>query len=342
MKDLAGKVQTVLGLVEPDELGFTQPHEHLLIIVIPEAMRDHYVGEPITLENVGYLRRNWLNNPYNLVLDSETDAIEELKRFKSSGGGTVVELTPIRVGRDPEALARISRATNVHVIMGTSYYTAAFHPHNIEELSEEDIAGIFLKEITQGADDTEIKAGLIGEIALDWPVYENEAKILRGGAMAQARSGAALNIHPGRCEEAPLDAIRIVKEAGGNPERTIMSHVERTLFSLDGMLRLAETGCYLEFDLFGQEASYYPIADIDMPNDASRIDYIMNLIEKGYGDRILISMDICHKTQWAKYGGDGYNHILDNVLPIMRRKGISNENIEAITVQNPAKILTFI
>jgi phosphotriesterase-related protein len=108
------------------------------------------------------------------------------------------------------------------------------------------------------------------------------------------------------------------------------------------MLRLAETGCYLEFDLFGQEASYYPIADIDMPNDATRIDYIMSLIEKGYGDKILLSMDICHKTQLAKYGGEGYNHILDNVLPIMRRKGMSKEDIETITVQNPAKILAFV
>jgi phosphotriesterase-related protein len=226
--------------------------------------------------------------------------------------------------------------------MGTSYYTAAFHPHNIEDLTDEDIAGIFLREITQGAEDTDIKAGIIGEIALDWPVYDNEAKILRGGAIAQVESGAALNIHPGRSEEAPLDAIRIVKEAGGKPERTVMSHVERTLFNLDDMLRLAETGCYLEFDLFGQEASYYPIADIDMPNDAQRIDRIRSLIENGYCDRILISLDICHKTQMARYGGDGYNHILDNVLPIMQRKGMSKAEIEAITVQNPAAILTFV
>ncbi len=342
MNERKGRIQTVLGIIDPGDLGFTQTHEHVFVNLIPEALRADNVGEPITLENAGYVRRNWLSNPRNLYLEDEDEAIEELKRFKDSGGGTIVELTPIRTCRNPEALARVSRATQVHIVMGTSFYTAAYHPPNIDELSEEAIADIFVNDITHGADGTDIRAGIIGEIALDWPVHENEAKALGGGAIAQARSGAALNIHPGRSSEAPPDAIRIVKEAGGNPERTVMSHIDRSLFSLDDMLRLAETGCYLEFDLFGQESSYYPIADIDMPNDAMRIDYLMGLIEHGYRDKLLISLDVCHKTQLAKYGGEGYNHILDNVIPIMRRKGMSKEDIEALTVLNPAKMLAFV
>ena len=166
--------------------------------------------------------------------------------------------------------------------------------------------------------------------------------MLRAAAMAQTKLGAALNIHPGRDSKAPSDAIRIVKEAGGNPERTVMSHIERTLFSLDDILALAETGCYLEFDLFAQECSYYPIADIDMPNDATRVDYLISLIERGYRDKLLMSLDICHKTQLARYGGDGYNHILDNVLPIMGRKGMSKDDIDALTVRNPANMLALI
>ncbi|MBI4832203.1 MAG: aryldialkylphosphatase [Candidatus Lindowbacteria bacterium] len=342
MSDRAGKVQTVLGLVEPPQLGFTQTHEHILCNLLPEPIRKEYVGEPITLENVGYLRRNWLNNPQNLSLTSEAEAVEELKRYKNSGGGTIVELTPIGTCRDPGGLARVSLATGVHVVMGTSFYNAAFHPPETQKLSEEGIAQIFINEITGGADGTGMKAGIVGEIGLDWPLYESEAKVLRAGALAQARSGAALNIHPGRAPNAPLDAMRIVKETGGNPERTVMSHVERTLFSLDAMLRLAETGCYLEFDLFGQESSYYPIGDIDMPNDATRVDYLIGLVKHGYGDKLLVSQDICHKTQLARYGGDGYNHILENVLPIMRRKGMSNDDVEAVTVRNPARMLAFV
>ncbi len=341
MSDRKGNIQTVRGLIDPSELGFTQTHEHLLITLLPPGMRDDYVGEPITLENVGYYRRNWLNNPDNLKLTDEADAVEELRRFKASGGGAIVELTPINTGREPEALARISSGADVHVVMGTGYYQAAYHPPEIEDLSDEAIADIMIDEIENGADGTGIKAGIVGEIGLDWPMYDSELKALRAAVMAHTQSGAALSVHPGRGTEAPLDAMRIVSEIGGDPERTIMSHIDRTIFNLDDMLRLAETGCYLEFDLFGQEISYYPVGDIDMPNDATRIDYLMGLIEHGYRDKLLISEDICYKTRLVKYGGEGYGHILDNVLPIMRRKGMSVDDIDAITVHNPATALAF-
>ena len=342
MSDLKGNIQTVLGLIEPSELGFTQTHEHLLITLLPPAIRDDYPGEPITLENVGYFRRNWINNPDNLRLDNEADATEELRRFKDSGGGAIVELSPINTCRDPGAIARISKATGVRVVMGTGYYQAAYHPPEIENLSEEQIAGIMLGEIRDGADGSGVKAGLVGEIGLDYPPYDSEVKALRAAAMAQAEAGAALNIHPGRGLDAPLGAMRVVNESGGDAERTIMSHMDRTVFNLDDMLKVADTGCYLEFDLFGQESSYYPMADIDMPNDATRIDHIMGLIERGHRDKLLISEDICYKTRLVKYGGEGYAHILDNVLPIMRRKGMSAEDIDAITIHNPARALTFV
>jgi phosphotriesterase-related protein len=341
MEALKGKIQTVLGAIEPGQLGFTQTHEHVFVDLLPQALREENVGDAITLENIGYLRRNWLSNPANLVLSSEADAIQELKRFKNSGGNAIVELTPNLNCRNPEGLVRVSRATGVHIVMGTAFYSAAYHPPDIESMSEEDIAAVFVKDIIESAEGTDIRAGIVGEIALDWPVHPNEAKVLRAGALAQAQTGAALNIHPGRDSESPHEAIRIVREAGGNPERTVMSHIDRTLFSLDDVFRLADTGCYLEYDLFGQEASYYPLADIDMPNDAARVDYIIALIKRGYRDKILMSLDVCHKTQLARYGGEGYNHILDNVLPIMRRKGMNNEDIEAITVRNPACMLSF-
>jgi phosphotriesterase-related protein len=342
MSNRTGKIQTVLGLIEPAELGFTQTHEHLLCSLIPAALREEYVGEPITLENVGYLRKNWLANPENLHLSSEPEAIDELNLFKQSGGGAIVELTVIGIGRDPEGLARISRATGVHVVMGAGFYNAGHHPPEIANLSEEEICKMLVDELDTGVGDSGIRPGIIGEIGLDWPVYDSEAKVLRAAAMAQRATGAALNIHPGRAPEAPLDAIRIVKEAGGDPERTVMSHIDRTLFTNDDVLALAETGCYIEYDLFAQESSYYPITDIDMPNDGTRVDKLIMLIRHGYRDKLLVSMDICHKTQLSTYGGEGYSHILDYVLPIMRRKGMTSEDIDAITVRNPARMLAFV
>jgi phosphotriesterase-related protein len=105
------------------------------------------------------------------------------------------------------------------------------------------------------------------------------------------------------------------------------------------MVELARTGCYLEFDLFGQESSYYPLAQIDMPNDATRVDHLRRLIDEGFGERLLIAHDICRKTSLVAYGGDGYAHILENVVPLMHRKGMTQPQIDAILLHNPARVL---
>jgi phosphotriesterase-related protein len=151
------------------------------------------------------------------------------------------------------------------------YYVSTHHPPEVAELAEAELAEHIARDILEGVDDTGIKSGLIGEIGLTWPVDDNEAKALRAAAKAQVKTGGALMIHPGRDPRGPMDAIRIVREAGGDPERTIMCHIDRTLFSVEDMLELAATGCYLEWDLFGQESCFYPLATIDMPNDAIRI-----------------------------------------------------------------------
>ncbi len=104
------------------------------------------------------------------------------------------------------------------------------------------------------------------------------------------------------------------------------------------MLELAATGCYLAFDFFGQEESR-PNA-VDFPNDAGRVDSLMALVEAGYSRQLLISVDACVKTRLTKYGGDGYAHIPDNVIPLMRAKGMSDGDIRTIVVENPKRVLT--
>ena len=347
MSERTGKVQTVLGLVEPESLGHTQTHEHLLIDLTrpemysgPESRRGRG-REPITLQNYGWIRRNWDRHIENHRLTSESDAIFEIQRYKAAGGGCVVEATSLGIARDPLGLARIARATGVHVVMGAGYYVAAYHPPEVATLTEGQIAEGIVRDVVEGVDGSGVRSGIIGEIGLTWPVHPDEAKVLRAAARAQREAGAPLLIHPGRDPRAPLDAMRIVREAGGDPARTIMSHIDRTLFSLDSILELAATGCYLEFDLFGQESSYYPPSPIDMPNDATRVDYLIGLIAAGRVDQLVIAQDICKKVNLSRYGGEGYDHILENVVPLMRRKGMSDETTDVILVHNPARILAF-
>jgi phosphotriesterase-related protein len=340
-----GSIQTVLGSLAPEDLGPTQTHEHLLIDLIgrmgPRAETPEELArweEPISLRNAYDVRRHIRLFAENLRLSDIDEAIDELRAFADAGGSTIVDLTTIDLGRDPAALARISRETGVHVVMGTAYYVHDFHPPEIAQMSDEQVAEVFVRDLTTG----EPRAGIIGEIGMTWPHHPDEVKVLRAAVRAQRETGAPLSIHPGRDPEAPLAAMEEVERAGGDPNRTVIGHIDRTLTRRDDILALAQRGCYVEFDLFGQESSYYDLdTRIDMPNDAARIDHIVSLIERGHGDRVLVSQDICRKAHLRRYGGEGYGHLLGRVVPMMRRKGLRHADIDRVLIGNPATLLAF-
>ncbi len=344
---LKGMVQTVLGPVSPSELGPTMTHEHLLIDFLcmfnppPEATARARAEEPITLENLGWVRYNSFSNRDNLLLGDEETAIEEASLYKRAGGGTIVDATTIGIGRDPLALARIARATGLNVVMGAGYYVDAVHPEGMDTLAEPDIAAQIVADITQGVGDTGVRAGIIGEIGCTWPLTANERKVLRAAASAQRETGAAILIHPGRSEAAPQEILDVLAESGADLGRTIMGHLDRTVANFDTLMDLASSGCYLEWDLFGNESSYYPLSDISMPSDAQRIDVIAKMVAEGYGERIVVAHDVCTKHRLVRYGGHGYGHIVENIVPRMRQR-LSAQEVDAIVVQNPARILTIV
>jgi phosphotriesterase-related protein len=180
---------------------------------------------------------------------------------------------------------------------------------------------------------------MIGEIGMSAEASADELKVLRAAARAQAVTGLALTIHPGRHRDAPFQHLDVVDAAGGDVGRTIIAHVERTLFEAEDQLRLAATGCYLSFDLFGRESSYHPMAPIDMPNDAMRLKAIQNLMNAGHLSKVLLSQDICYRTHLRTYGGEGYAHVLKNVVPVMWQKGFTHKDVDRLLVTNVAAAL---
>lgn len=330
-------VNTVLGPVAADELGHVQPHEHLLADLRPYAPVDAR-DEEITLQNC-YRSRVDRDNRRDFVLDDADLAVTELAAFRAAGGGTVVDATSGGLGRNPLGLRKIAERSGTHVVMGSGYYVAAFHPPEVATLSRDEITERIVADVTVGVDG--VRAGIIGEIGLSWPPHPDELKVLDAAAAAQAHTGAALLIHPGRHVDAPIHHLERVIGAGGDPSRTIMAHVDRTLFAAESMVTLAATGCVLEFDLFGTESSYYPQdPSVDLPNDGMRVRWIAALIEAGFERQLLISSDICRRTQLTRYGGEGYGHILRRVLPLMRARGISPAEIDVITRRTPRRLLT--
>ncbi len=352
---IVGKIQTVTGLIEPGDLGVTMTHEHLLTdlsAVSPPPEEAHFKDiylrplsqdHPRYMETLSFIRYQMFRNADNARLLDLSTAIDEAMLYKQYGGNSIVDVTNVDIGRDPVGLARLSRATGLNIIMGASHYVYLAHPDDMDDRSEDDIVQRIVRDVTEGVDGTQIKTGIIGEVGCSWPLTDNERKVLRASGRAQQITGAPLNIHPGRDEMAPLEIIEVLSEVGADLGRTVISHIERTVFEKSTLTRVAESGCYLEWDLFGREQSLYTgNLNIDLPSDAKRMDDIAWMIAQGYGDKIVIAHDICSRDRLLKHGGHGYFYILAHIVPRMRDRGYAESAIQKILVDNPAKALTFV
>jgi phosphotriesterase-related protein len=340
---LRGKAQTVLGTIDPATLGPTLMHEHLLWDIRTPAMRANPdQGPEITLCNCFAVNYGRKKIPSNFRLLCEATATEEVRLMAQAGGRTVVELSSGGLDPRPNGLVAVARDAGVNVIMGCGHYVDEYQPEANRVRSVETFAAEMIDQVQVGAWNTDIRAGIIGEIGCQAPWTELEKRVMAGAVMAMGETGAALNVHPGRHPDQPQEVADFIRSMGGDLGRVVISHIDRTIFDEARLLRLADSGVVIEFDLFGQEQSYYALSNIDMPNDAIRLRWIRALIEHGHLERVVISHDICYRTRLTRFGGHGYGHIFENVVPLMQKRGFTEAEIEAITVGNPRRLLTFI
>jgi phosphotriesterase-related protein len=258
-----------------------------------------------------------------------------------AGGRGLVELTIGGLKPDPEALVKIAEASGVQIIMGCGHYVEEYQDPDNANRSVDSFAEEMIEQVTVGAWGTKVRAGIIGEIGCQYPWTEQERRVMQGAIVAQKETGVSINVHPGRRTDQPQEIAEFFLAQGAPTDRLIISHIDRTIFDIDTLLKLADTGCVIEFDLFGWEQSSYPMADIDMPNDGARIKLIKALVDKGYARQVVISHDICTKVRLGRYGGHGYRHIFAHVMPLMAARGISQADIETIMVHNPRQLLAF-
>ncbi|MBN3283394.1 PTER protein, partial [Polyodon spathula] len=225
--------QSVLGLVDPNQLGRTLTHEHLTVAVefcfhSPPPGLESLADTQIEMQNLFWLKQNPYSSMENLLLMAEKEELQ----FKRAGGGTIMENTNTGIHRDVKTLKWLSQETGVHVIAGAGYYVFDTHSSETRSMSIE-----------------------------------------KATAHAQSQLGCLVIIHPGRNIEAPFQVIRILQEAGSDISKTVMSHLDRTLFESEKLLEFAKLGSYLECDLFGTEMlNYHFNPDVDMPSDNERIN----------------------------------------------------------------------
>ena len=348
---MTGLVQTVLGPIDPGNLGITLPHEHLLVDLIrpyfsepedEEGRREAH--QPYTLAKRDEIVTDCNRNADNLRLDDPRLAVEELEAFKSLGGRTVVELTSVDIGRHPAGLRTIAETLGLNVVMGCGYYISKSHPADLDSRSLGDLADEMERDIIEGANGTGIKAGIIGELGVD-SLCENERKVLRAGAQAQRRTGAAINVHVEFIHNgasAGLAAVEELEKAGADLERVVLSHQDSSDADPEYQRTVLRKGVVLEYDGFGYEMETAAYGGVRYPTDAERIAGIVRLVEGGWERQLLISTDICMKFLLRRYGGHGYGHILETIVPLMRAAGLADETINHILVGTPRRLLTFV
>jgi len=351
-------INTIAGEKNVCDLGLIDPHEHIFFSAVsqyPGRKKIYDINgdeDKVCLENVGALRRNCYLLKDNLVIDDFDTQVKELSYFKNAGGNTIIEqtpleLTPFDVETDKalyaiHKLKELSEATGINFILSTGFFTDDVFPARYRDVGEAALSRFFISELTEGIAGSGIKAGVIGEIGTGMPITPTEEMQLRAAALAHNETGAKINIHLYPWGKEALRVLEILKQYNVNPQNICMCHLDVQL-DYDHIKEVLDSGAYVEFDDFGKE--FYIISEPGefaggaFAMDIERVRMLKRLVSEGYEKQLLITNDLCMKSMLHKYGGWGYDHILHNIVPMMRQEGMDSKATERIVYRNPQSFL---
>lgn len=339
-------IMTVIGEVKAENFGKTLPHEHLKIDL------RKLVDAPVEDNGVFFrkmkpeIRYTVYSDPYsvldNAVYSSYKMMLEELEIYKSFGGKSIVDVTLDEIGRDPLFLKRLSLDSGVNIVMGCGYYLGALHGEKLKNAPVREIAEKMIRDIFYGVGNTGVKAGVIGEIGTSACITESEYKCVDAAGIACVETGKAIHFHTSLWERNGLEIVKRLCSKGVPSEKICINHVDVNLRE-DYVIALMDQGAYVEFDNFGKEFFIPARADGVLKGrfayDLERCELIKKLVDKGYEKRILISNDICLKSMFCHYGGNGFGHVFSTVETMLADCGISQNTIKNLTEINPVVFL---
>jgi predicted metal-dependent phosphotriesterase family hydrolase len=305
-----GQIRTILGSISPQQLGICMTHEHLII--------DAWDMWPVP--------------NYSLIVDDVELVIEEVHAYRAAGGATIVDVTNIGLGRDPLALREISRASGVQIVMGCGWYRERVYPTYIQEKNADELAAMLVAEITEGVDGTGIRPGIIGEIGTERTfITPAQERVFRAVARAHLQTGAPISTHTTHWGELALEQLALLEEEGVDPRHVIVGHLgDRGNISM--LLPIAERGAFLGIDNIGYH---------DYQREERRAQNVIELIEAGFRSQVLLSMDIATLNDLCRYGGKGFDYLLLKFIPLLRELGATDEDVQALLVENPQRALAF-
>ena len=342
----SGQVMTVLGPEPVEDMGITLTHEHILSDcgcngpAPEEASRKSIFFQPVKMEILGEIRMLPQCNRDNQMLTDVDLAAEEVAKFRHWGGETIVEVTNLGLGRDPLGLQQVSRRSDVRIIMGSGFYISASHSDLMQAMSVDDIAEEIVCDVTKGVPGTGVRAGIIGEIAIDLEFNADEEKSLRGAARAAKRTQVPLSVHlPGAVPQdyAPR-VLDIVEEEGADLKHMVFCHVQLHSRGFEDQAALAERGVFLGYDGISCDFDW-GIRGVAPSDEENAVD-IKRLIDAGYLHHILLSHDVHIKIMLTRYGGFGYAYILRRFVNRLRAHGVTDEQIETLLIRNPRRLFS--
>lgn len=303
--------QTVRGAVNPEELGFTLPHEHLLI------------------DLVGSFGTQLLAFDFRLL--DHGVAIAEARRFKALGGGCIVDVTLPGIGRDHLGLRAIADALDLHVIMGCGWYRDSWFGPEVDKTSTTGLARLLIEEIRDGVQGSGIKPGVIGELGADLHyLTAREERVLRAGAIAHHATNLPITLHS-RMGMVAFQQLEVLEDEGVDLRRVIVGHADVTP-DPDYHEALASRGAWVEFDT---------IRGVHRDVVESRLALVGESVSRGFSDRVLLSHDVCALSHLRMRGGTGYDYLLGEFVDELTRHGVPHDLISQMTTANPQKALSF-
>ncbi|GIP34929.1 hypothetical protein J2TS4_41390 [Paenibacillus sp. J2TS4] len=274
-----------------------------------------------------------------LQIDDYDKTIQELNLFKEIGGATIVEAQPVGSGRHSRWLAAASQQTGVQIVASTGFHKLVFYPddHWIHTTDADKLTELFIDELQNGmyADGEEAwpqeqitaKAGIIKTASDFQGVGGRYYRLFKAAAQAAIAAKAPIMSHT-EMGRAALDQIKLYTDFGLEPDRLIICHLDREMENAEYMLHVASTGVYLELDTIGR-FKYH--------SDEEEVELITRLIEAGYENQILLSLDTTRK-RLKSYGGElGLDYLARTFLPKLEKGGVPKALIHKIMYDNPAK-----
>ncbi|HSF24040.1 MAG TPA: phosphotriesterase-related protein [Blastocatellia bacterium] len=316
------KVATVKGPIDSARLGVTLMHEH--VFVLSTEMLQNF---PAT----------WGDEQKRV-----TDAIARLNELKARGVDTIVDLTVIGLGRYIPRIKRIASATELNIVVATGVYTyndvpMYFHFQGPGTTlgGPELMTDMFVKDIEEGIADTGVKAAIL-KCATDEPgVTPGVERVLRAVAGAHRRTGVPISTHTHAHTRRGLEQQRIFSEEGVDLSRVVIGHSGDTT-DIGYLEELLGAGSYIGMDRFG--------IDVLLPFE-DRVNTVARLCERGHAGRLVLSHDAACFNDWLPEAAlpvltPNWNflHIHNDVIPALKQRGVTDEQVRTMLVDNPRKI----